>query len=334
MPGLSWIRLIWVPVYVTKSHLAPHLAPTGRFIREDTVTWSVGPSQPEHTLAVAKPKDARAVLHLIEEAGWAYTRDEITRLIAVQPGGFLLLRSSGIRHGILGCVYASAWGKVGFIGLMLVRSSHRGGGLGMEMMMAAFDHLEGTTTICLDAVIEAIGFYRRLDFKTSWQSLRYGIDTSKSELTSDGVDVMRAGAPEVERAIELDRLYSGVDRSALLRRLFVDKDTTFQVVPGEKEVLAYGVLRRSKGCMRLGPIVAAPRVEDSVAVRSILTTSMAESYPRMLTMNVPSYNKEATEMLVSIGATEYAPCTRMYKGHPGRAASPEGVWALGAAEKG
>ncbi len=86
--------------------------------------------------------------------------------------------------------------------------------------------------------------------------------------------------------------------------------------------------------MRLGPIVAAPRVEDSVAVRSILTTSMAESYPRMLTMNVPSYNKEATEMMVSSGATEYAPCTRMYKGHPGRADSPEGVWALGAAEKG
>lgn len=321
---------------MTKSHFAPYLVPTGRFIREDAVTWNVGPSQPEHTLDVAKPKDARAVLHLIEEAGWAYTRDEITRLIAVQPGGLLLLRSSGIRHGILGCVYASAWGRVGFIGLMLVRSSHRGRGLGMEMMMAALDHLaaEGATTICLDAVIEAIGFYLKLDFKTSWQSHRYSIDTSKSELSAEGVDVMRAGASEVDRALELDRVHTGIDRSALLRRLFVDRDAKFLVVPGEKEVLAYGVLRRSKGCMRLGPIVAAPRVEDSVAVRSILSTSIAESYPRMLTLNVPSYNKEAKDMLVSIGATEYAPCTRMYKGNPGRAASPEGVWALGAAEKG
>ena len=86
--------------------------------------------------------------------------------------------------------------------------------------------------------------------------------------------------------------------------------------------------------MRLGPLVASPRVEDAVAVRSIVATAMTESYPRMLTMNVPAYNREAKELMIGLGATEYAPCTRMSMGDPGPAAVPEGVWALGAAEKG
>jgi GNAT superfamily N-acetyltransferase len=296
----------------------------------------VGGSDREHTLDVASPRDVKPLLRLIEEAGWAYTRAEVERLIAVQPGGMILLRSSGIRHGILGCVYASAWGRTGFIGLMLVRGSHRKRGLGRQLMTAALEYLEtkGTEHVLLDAVVDAIGFYSNLGFRSSWQSLRYGVDTSRAELPESDLDTMRAGAREVEEAIGLDRAHAGMDRSVLLRRLMTDGDSRFLAVRADDRLLAYGVLRRSKGCMRLGPLVASPRVEDAVAVRSIVASAMTESYPRMLTMNVPAYNREAKELMIGLGATEYAPCTRMSMGDPGPAAAPEGVWALGAAEKG
>lgn len=296
----------------------------------------MGITHPDVTLDLATSKEARSLLRLIEEAGWAYTKEELERLIALQPEGMIVMRPTGLFHGPLGCVYSSAWGRVGFIGLLLVRASHRGRGLGRGLMMAGLEHLEGrgTSCVCLDSVADAIGFYRGLGFKTSWQSLRYGIDTSRPRPDHAGVDVVRAGAKEVERAIELDRRHSGLDRAALLRRLHSDKDSTILVVPGEKEVLAYGVLRRSKGCMRLGPVVAAPRVSDAVTVRSIVHTAITESYPRMLTVNVPAYNRESVEFMIELEAVQYSPCTRMYMGDPGPADSPEGVWALGAAEKG
>jgi ribosomal protein S18 acetylase RimI-like enzyme len=296
----------------------------------------VGASQTEHSPDVATSKDVRSVLRLIEEAGWAYTRSEIERLIAVQPRGMLLLRGGGLRHNVLGCVYASAWGKVGFIGLMLVRSTHRGRGLGKELMRAALTHLEeeGTTCVLLDAVVDAVDFYRALGFRTSWRSLRYGIDTKKEELKEDELTAVRASVEHVDMAIEMDKALTGMDRSTLLRMLHANEDSRYLVVQGGNDLLAYGVLRRSKGCMRLGPVVASPRVEDQVAVRAIVSRAMVESYPRMLTMNVPSYNREAIELMVRLGVIEYTPCTRMYLGHPGSAESPEGVWALGAAEKG
>jgi hypothetical protein len=54
----------------------------------------------------------------------------------------------------------------------------------------------------------------------------------------------------------------------------------------------------------------------------------------MMTVNVPDYNEAMVELLASMGAMSYAPCMRMYLGDPGRTRRPEGIWALGAAEKG
>ena len=64
-----------------------------------------------YDLDAASTRDFRAILRLIQEAGWAYTRAEVQRLIEVQPGGMMLLRSRGLRPTVLGCVYASVWGR-------------------------------------------------------------------------------------------------------------------------------------------------------------------------------------------------------------------------------
>lgn len=294
------------------------------------------PGESEPGLEPATLKDARSILHLIEEAGWAYTRDEISRLIEVQPGGLLLLRGGGIRHGVLGCVYASAWGPLGFIGLMLVRADRRNKGLGTRMMLEAMEHLEaeGVGAIGLDAVGDAIGFYRRLGFRSAWESLRSGIDTSRVELPEVELDVRSPTETEMGRALEMDARVSGMDRSAILRKLWHDPDSTVLVVPGPGDLLAFGVLRRSKGCLRLGPVVATDGVDGSAAVRALVSAAVTRTYPRMLTMNVPAYNREAVELLTAMGAVQYSPCMRMYSGDPGPAGAPEGVWALGAAEKG
>lgn len=290
----------------------------------------------DYSLDAATARDIRAILRLIQEAGWSYTRAEVQRLIDVQPGGLLLLRSRGLRPVLLGCVYASAWGRLGFIGLMLVRGSHRGKGLGREMMMASLEHLHqrGTGPVGLDAVGDAIGFYSSLGFRPTWESLRLSIDTRKTTAPEPGLDVRSADDADVERLIELDRTISRMDRTKILRRLHRDADASLLVVPGEKEVFSFGVLRRSKGCLRLGPLIAPMTDLGSVAAMSIVASAMAETYPRVLTVNVPAYNRSAVDNFQSLGAESHPPCMRMYMGDPGPAGSPEGVWALGAAEKG
>ncbi len=290
----------------------------------------------EGDIVPATSKDVKAIIRLVDEAGWAYTRAEVERLIAVQPGGMLLKRAPGFRHEVLGCVYASAWGRLGFIGLMLVKERHRGKGMGRELMAAGLAHIRslGTTSVGLDSVGDAFSFYSGVGFKADWTSLRFGIETARFDVPEAPPEVRRGGDVDLSRAIELDRRMSGLDREVLLRRLHADGDSTLLVVPTGKAVLAFGVIRRSKGCLRLGPLVSVQSEEGALAARAVVTAAIRETYPRMMTVNVPDYNEAMVELLISMGAVSYAPCTRMYLGDPGRTRRPEGIWALGAAEKG
>ena len=315
--------------------------PSERFIPRNDVTPHVIPpldTDPsrEGDIVPATSKDVKAIIRLVEEAGWAYTRAEVERLIAVQPGGMLLKRSPGFRHEVLGCVYASAWGRLGFIGLMLVKDSHRGQGMGRELMAAGLAHIRslGITSVGLDSVGNAVSFYSYLGFKADWTSLRFGIETAKFDMPEAPPEVRRGGGVDLSRAIELDGRISGLNREGLLQRLHADEDSTLLVVPTEKAVLAFGVLRRSKGCLRLGPLVSDQSEVGALAARAVMAAAIRETYPRMMTVNVPEYNEAMVELQVSMGAVSYAPCMRMYMGDPGRARRPDGIWALGAAEKG
>ena len=284
----------------------------------------------------ATERDVGAILRLIEEAGWAYTRAEVERLIAVQPGGMLLIRSQGIRRGVLGCVYASAWGRVGFIGLMLVKGSLRGRGLGRRLMLEGLDHLRGLgcTSTGLDAVGDAVGFYSRLGFRAAWESLRVSLDTRKCRPMEPPLDVHRVAEEDLAHVVSMDRRESGMDREAILTRLVSSDDCSVMMVPGREGPLAFGALRRSKGCLRLGPVVAVGGEGGEVAARSVVLAAINETYPRMMTANVPAYNPLSRELFAGLGAEEHSPCLRMYLGDAGPAEAPEGAWVLGAAEKG
>lgn len=294
---------------------------------EDIGDLEVVPASTRHT---------RSVLHLIEEAGWAYTEAEVTRLIEVQPDGMLLLRSRGLMRDVRGCVYASAWGKMGFIGLMLVRDRYRGRGYGRALMDEAMAYLgsHDCAHVGLDAVGAAVGFYSKLGFRAHWESLRLSIDTSASRRGAGATDARPAGPSDLHQMQKLDALCSGMDRSHLIARLAASDDCTSLVAPSRGHLLAFGALRRSKGCMRLGPLVAVSDEGGMEAARQVVLAALEEAVPRLLSVNVPAYNAPAVELMDELHATQHPPCVRMYDRDPGPDGRPPGVWAMGAAEKG
>jgi ribosomal protein S18 acetylase RimI-like enzyme len=322
--------LVWAPP-----------GPSERFIRGQVLTRSVARAsvavrEDDIEVDAATDRDVGAILRLVEEAGWAYTRVEVERLIAAQPGGMLLIRSRGLRRGVLGCVYASAWGRLGFIGLMLVKTSLRGQGLGRRLMLEGLDHLRerGCRSTGLDAVGGAVGFYSKLGFRAAWESLRVSMDTRNDRPREPPLEVLRATDEDLPTLVAMDRRESGLDRQAILQRLASSEDCRVLMVPGREGPLAFGALRRSKGCLRLGPVVAVGGEGGEVAARSVVLAALNETYPRLMTANVPAYNTPARELFVGMGAEEHSPCVRMYLGDAGPAEAPEGVWVLGAAEKG
>lgn len=225
---------------------------------------------------------------------------------------------------------------MGFIGLMVIRSSRRGTGLGKVLMRSALQHLErrGCTYVGLDAVGPAVGFYEGMGFETSWESLRFGIDTRGRDLPPALSEAILAKDEDIASIIALDRRLMGFDRSVLLSTLSRARDCEIFVAPSRDRIRSFGVLRRSKGCHRMGPVVAETGEEGQHAARSIVVRAISQVAPGLMTVNVPGYNRAMVELLEENDATMYEPCSRMYRGDLGPMGRPLSVWALGAAEKG
>jgi ribosomal protein S18 acetylase RimI-like enzyme len=293
--------------------------------------------------AVAGTADAGAILDLVRTAGWAYSRSDIERLIRIEPEGMLVAvdRSGGAR-GIVGCVYAPLWGRLGFIGLLLVRTDLRRRGVGAGLLAAGLDRLRaaGCSAVGLDSVPEAVSLYRRAGFEADWESMRLAIDTKAAEPPPGDVVARelepREGGEDADIAavLGLDLRGWGADRGRLLTELRREGSGVLAVAPSEGTPLAYGALRRGPYGWRMGPWVAEPTGEGAVAARAVLAWALRRAHGLPLTVGVPAYNTAAVEAMNRIYAVRMRSCVRMYLGDPGPARAAPGSWAIGAPEKG
>lgn len=287
-------------------------------------------------LVPATAEDVDEVLRLIDAVGWVYTRAELARLIEVQPGGLELARRVGGPGGPIGCAYASAWGRLGFVGLVVVERRHRGRGLGRTLMERAILALRkrGCEAVGLDALEDAQGFYSRLGFVRAWESLRFGLRT-RGLTPLEGSERAREAEPgDLPALSALDVAGWGAVRDGLLARLVEDEDTTVIVSPAEGEIEAYGAVRTSRDCVRFGPWVRGPGPGGVDASIDVLARAIETARPQTLTLGVPGYQGAVAALLDGMGAVRYRPARRMFKGDVGPAHSPEDSLAIGAAEKG
>ena len=302
----------------------------------------------------AAPADARAILDLVVGAGWAYGLADIDRLIRLDQEGMLVALAKGGGSGggeggggsggggrsVIGCVYASKWGHLGFIGLLLVRPDLRGRGLGERLVRRGVSDLQarGAASVGLDAVHEAVSLYERLGFTPTWESLRLAVDTTIDDRPATASRAREAARADMDDVLGLDRRGWGADRGRILASLGgmggMDGDGRIIVAPDEGPVRAYAAMRRGPRNWRLGPWVAEPTDEGSDAARAVLAWAMDAAAGEPIGLGVPDYSRTAVETLNRLYAIRYRSCTRMYLGDPGPALGAVGSWAIGAPEKG
>ena len=287
----------------------------------------------------AAPADARAILDLVIGAGWAYGPADIDRLIRLDPEGMLVAIESGGGGGrsVIGCIYASKWGHLGFIGLLLVRPDLRGRGLGERLVRRGVSDLQarGASSVGLDAVPEAATLYERLGFTPTWESLRLALDTTIDDRPAATSRARESSRGDMEGVLALDRRGWGADRGRILTALGGGGgEGRIVVAPEQGPVRAYAALRRGPRNWRLGPWVAEPTPEGADAARAVLAWAMDSAAGEPIGLGVPVYSRTALETLNRLYAIRYRSCTRMYMGDPGPAMGAAGSWAIGAPEKG
>jgi ribosomal protein S18 acetylase RimI-like enzyme len=264
-----------------------------------------------------------------EVAGWGDPGRELEQAFALEPAGSFIAEEG---KDPIGVVMATSYGPLAFIGNLIVLPSHRGRGIGADLMRAAIAYLQenGAETVRLDAVQAAVPLYRRLGFVEEGRSLRF---RGRGRFTSP-CGVLRMETSSLPEVLHLDLCFFGGDRSRLLRQVFEEAPELSFVRYDEGELVGYLFSRRTPAGGRIGPWGVRPRRSAGEIAESLLLAGLNAFAGQSVGVGVLEMHKASRAILVRHGFEEGPSSVRMRLGPDRHRGEEEGLFAIGSPAKG
>ncbi|MEM3699645.1 MAG: GNAT family N-acetyltransferase [Candidatus Bathyarchaeia archaeon] len=262
---------------------------------------------------------------------WNNTREDVQRMFRYNPSGCFIVEVNGKR---VGHVFSFKYGKLGWIGLLIVRAEHRRKGIGTLLMKRAMKHLfgRGVETIRLEAVSALANFYRKLGFVDEYESLRFsGLNQKPVSKFHSKVKLMEKNL--VKEVAEFDAKYFGANRINVLKSLHDDYPQFCFISGVSSEIDGYLMCRRAEGGYRIGPWVCNPQ-NPQTAKELLIKCMETIRQKEKIYVGVPAVNKVAVEVLEEFGFEQYSKSIRMRLGKKMENERVDGVFAIGSPEKG
>lgn len=228
--------------------------------------------------------------------GWNPGLSDASAFQAADPSGFF---GAFIDSTMVAGISAVAYGAdFGFIGLYICHPAWRGHGHGKAVWDAAMAYL-GDRTIGLDGVAEQQANYARMGFSPAYETFRM----------SGTLPATGAPAPPVVPLgdiVAFDRQCFPAARDQFLRH-WIAQPNRLVSLSRDGAIEAYAVLRPCRDGAKIGPLFAGT---GHSAVE--LLTGLAGS----VHIDVPAFQSEWLEELVTRGFTQGFRTLRMYRGAP------------------
>lgn len=282
----------------------------------------------EAEVRVLRKRDVNWAIRLTDLERWGYTRADFERLLALEPEGCFVAVVGGRRAGITCSI---TYGKLAFIGAVIVHPGMRGRHVGEALMNATLDYLNrnGVETARLNAYLNVVPFYERLGFHGEYENVRYHGNVAASGTPGAG----RPATPEDLAAIaHFDSFYFGASRGRLLARLFQEFPKNFLVVRDEGGVRGYIVANADGGSAEIGPWVANPTMPEVAG--DLLHTLLARLGPTRIAFTAPTPNEHHVRLAGELRLEPAFRTLRMYRGRDAYHGLPQGIFALAGLEKG
>jgi ribosomal protein S18 acetylase RimI-like enzyme len=286
----------------------------------------------EHlSIRLFKDKDIDFAYKLDEMEQWDDTRNDIKRMLNYEPYGCFIAE---IKSKPVGHVFSISYGRLGWIGLLIVKSEYRRRDIGTLLTRRAMDYLLSckVETIKLEAASSIADLYRRMGFADEYDSLRFmGASRKITSLSSYCVNYLKREG--MTQLAEFDAEYFGANRARVLNRLYQDNPRFCFVSRKGSKIVGYIMFRKTKSGYKIGPWICNP--ENPQAARELLMECMeAIGHNAKLYVGVPATNETAVEILEDFDFRQYSKSVRMYFGEKLETERADGVFAIGGPEKG
>ena len=245
-------------------------------------------------LRTAGEHDLRAIATLRESVGWTAHEWALRAVLDPTDSRCLLVvdgdHAVGVGSGI-------SYGRLGFVGNMVVAEGHRRRGIGAAILESVIEFLEderGCERLELFATESGRPLYASYGFALTDPSAMASVPRSTALGVDPTIEVEEARAADGLAAYDAPRF--GGDRRRLLALMAADPGRPLLVARDKGAIRGYAWLR-SDG-PRLGPVLA-----DTPGVAAALLAAAFERLPGApeLTLNVPTANVPGTRWLASVG---------------------------------
>lgn len=241
--------------------------------------------------------------------GWNPGRDDAAVFWQTDPQGFVGLEADGalVASGSM----VSYAGRMGFVGLFIVRPAFRGQGFGKalweHMMQALPERLDPGAPMALDGVKAMEDTYAASGFRTAHDDHRMRLVSATADCP---VDVHRITSA-VGSIGEFDARCFGAPRPVFLRE-WLRRPGHIALVSLSDRLRGFGVVRPCRSGYKVGPLFA-----EDVKVADGLLQGFFSFLPAgsEVFLDVPSSNAVALRWAEEeLGGVEVFTCARMYTG--------------------
>lgn len=281
-----------------------------------------------------KRSDIDFVMGLTKQENWGYLPRDIERCLELAPHGCFIAESNGKP---LGHVFSTSYGKIGWIGLLIVHLDHRGRGVGTLLTKSAVNYLRdvGVETIQLEAVEKAVHLYQRLGFVKQFDSLRYYKEQleGKSFNRNFGNRIRLIRSRDLDKLAGFDSTYFGANRRKVLESLHRNHPQHCFMAKDEGRMIGYIMARKTTRGYWLGPWVCNPKRPD-VAEKLLLSCAQTFDHRGELRVGMPAVNLAGVHLMENFGFKLTSKSIRMRRGGRKHLGNVEGIYGIGGPEKG
>lgn len=252
--------------------------------------------------------DTGFAYEMIAAERWNDRKEDIRRMFDYEPNGCFVAEVDGES---VGHVFSVSYGKLGWIGFLIVKAKCRGTGVGTSLMKKAMGYLtgHGVETVKLEAVPKAASLYRRLGFIDEYDSLRFA--GTRRVVSSSGVEhVLPMEANRIDEVARFDEKYFGANRWKVISRLFQEYPEHCLIFTSGSAIEGYIMCRRADAGYKLGPWICNP--EYPKIAKELLAKCLSSIKPReKIHVGVPAPNETAIAILNESGFEQHSKSIRM-----------------------
>ncbi|MGB9714558.1 MAG: GNAT family N-acetyltransferase [Candidatus Bathyarchaeales archaeon] len=254
-------------------------------------------------------EDVEFAVRITDAMNWNLTEQDFAFMMQLEPEGCFTLLCDSEKIGITTTI---SYGKIGWIGNVVVDEKYRRRGAGSTIIKHAINYLKskGAETVGLYSYKEKADFYARLGFKRDLEFTVLNGEVLSSNV--EATNIKKTEKTDIQKIIEFDSLYFGAFRRKLLEKIINEMNSLCHYYAENGEIFGYATAKVYANYAEIGPLVC--RREKSGIAKNLLGAILKRVNGLEVSICLPKKEKEMVNMLLNSGLEESFTVVRMFSG--------------------